>query len=211
MGAAGLTSSARRDGGARRRRASCSTSIAVPLREAGMTPYEILLSESQERMLLVARAGQRGRGPRRSSRSGTSRPWSIGRVTDDGVCRARWHGEDVVRIPVDRRSPTRRRSTSGRPRSRRGSTRLQALDLRDRSASPTDYDADAADAARRARTSARASGSTASTTSSSAATRSCGPGADAAVVRIEGTRRGARAHRRLQQPLLRARSRTSAR
>ena len=54
-----------------------------------MTPYEILLSESQERMLLVARAGAED-----AVREVFAR-WDldavvIGRVTDDGVCRVRW-------------------------------------------------------------------------------------------------------------------------
>src|SRR5687767_16021334 len=60
MGAAGLVSSsaemaARGDVGV-----TIDTSL-VPVREEGMTPYEILLSESQERMLVVARRGQEGR------------------------------------------------------------------------------------------------------------------------------------------------------
>src|SRR5437868_1076760 len=56
MGAAGLTSSSAEMAG----RGGCGVELdlsAVPLREEGMTPYEILLSESQERMLLVARKG----------------------------------------------------------------------------------------------------------------------------------------------------------
>ncbi|HEU4639052.1 MAG TPA: phosphoribosylformylglycinamidine synthase subunit PurL, partial [Candidatus Binatia bacterium] len=56
MGAAGLTSSSTEMAG----RGSAGIELdlsAVPLREEGMTPYEILLSESQERMLLVAKAG----------------------------------------------------------------------------------------------------------------------------------------------------------
>jgi phosphoribosylformylglycinamidine synthase len=99
MGAAGLTSSsvemASRGG----------TGLVldldrVPLREAGMTPYEILLSESQERMLLVARQGSE------EAVQAIFRRWDleavvIGRVTDDGVYRARWHGEDVVALPVE--------------------------------------------------------------------------------------------------------------
>jgi phosphoribosylformylglycinamidine synthase len=54
MGAAGLTSSSFEMAG----RAGTGLEIdlsKVPVRETGMTPYEILLSESQERMLLVAR------------------------------------------------------------------------------------------------------------------------------------------------------------
>jgi phosphoribosylformylglycinamidine synthase len=65
-----------------------------------MTPYELLLSESQERMLLVARAGQEERVREIFAR------WDldaavVGRVTDDGHMRIRWHGEEVVDIPVD--------------------------------------------------------------------------------------------------------------
>ena len=54
----------RRDGGARRERHRASTSTRVPRRAKAMTPYEILLSESQERMLLVAKPGKRGARPR---------------------------------------------------------------------------------------------------------------------------------------------------
>ena len=47
-----------RDGGARRRRRHDRHDSKVPVREEGMTPYEILLSESQERMLVVAKRGR---------------------------------------------------------------------------------------------------------------------------------------------------------
>ncbi len=72
----------------------------VPQRETGMTPYELLLSESQERMLLVARVGAEDRVRDVFAR------WDldaevVGRVTDDGRMRVRWHGETVVDIPVD--------------------------------------------------------------------------------------------------------------
>jgi len=72
----------------------------VPQRESGMTPYELLLSESQERMLLVARAGREDDVRRIFER------WDldvavVGVVTDDGRMRIRWHGETVVDIPVD--------------------------------------------------------------------------------------------------------------
>ena len=57
-----------------------------------MTPYELLLSESQERMLLVAQAG------REDEVQAVFRRWGleavvVGRVTDDGRMRVRWHGE----------------------------------------------------------------------------------------------------------------------
>ena len=71
----------------------------VPQRATGMTPYEMLLSESQERMLLVARVGQEERVREIFAR------WEldaevVGRVTGDGRMRIRWHGETVVDIPV---------------------------------------------------------------------------------------------------------------
>src|ERR1700675_3407228 len=61
MGAAGLTSSAFEMAG----RAGSGVELdlsKVPVRESGMTPYEIMLSESQERMLLVARRDRLDRG-----------------------------------------------------------------------------------------------------------------------------------------------------
>jgi phosphoribosylformylglycinamidine synthase subunit PurL len=72
----------------------------VPQREAGMTPYELLLSESQERMLLVARTGAEAKVKEIFER------WEldaavVGRVTADGLMRIRWHGKTVVEIPVD--------------------------------------------------------------------------------------------------------------
>ncbi len=71
----------------------------VPQRETGMTPYEIMLSESQERMLLVAERG------RESEVLEIFRKWGldaveIGRVTDDGLLRVRDHGNIVAEIPA---------------------------------------------------------------------------------------------------------------
>ena len=72
----------------------------VPQRETGMTPYELLLSESQERMLLVVKAGQEDRVFEIFER------WDldaavIGQVVDGGRMKVRWHGKTVVDIPVD--------------------------------------------------------------------------------------------------------------
>jgi phosphoribosylformylglycinamidine synthase len=72
----------------------------VPQREEGMTPYELLLSESQERMLLVVEAGREAEVEEIFSK------WDldaavIGRVTDDGFVRIQWRTEPVVAIPVD--------------------------------------------------------------------------------------------------------------
>jgi phosphoribosylformylglycinamidine synthase len=71
----------------------------VPQRESGMTPYEIMLSESQERMLLVAARG------REEEVRATFAKWEldavqIGTVTDDGVLRVRFHGAVVAEVPV---------------------------------------------------------------------------------------------------------------
>jgi len=72
----------------------------VPQRAAGMTSYELLLSESQERMLLVARDGAEER-VRETFAKWDLEAVVVGRVTDDGQMRVRWHGENVVDIPVD--------------------------------------------------------------------------------------------------------------
>ncbi len=98
MGAAGLTSSSLEMAG-RGGMGMILELDAVPLREEGMTPYEILLSESQERMLLVARAGHEAAVQEVFAR------WDlqavvVGRLTEDGVFRARWRGEEVCALPV---------------------------------------------------------------------------------------------------------------
>ncbi len=98
MGGAGLTSSSSEMAG----RAGTGIELElekVPLREEGMTPYEIMLSESQERMLIVAKAG------REKELLEIFRKWGldavvIGRVTDDGMLRVKWHGEVVAEIPA---------------------------------------------------------------------------------------------------------------
>jgi len=71
----------------------------VPLREANLTPYEILLSESQERMLIVAEHG------REAELQAVFEKWDlhavvVGRITDDNRWRARWHGQMVADIPI---------------------------------------------------------------------------------------------------------------
>src|SRR4030095_5373358 len=72
----------------------------VPQREIGMTPYEILLSESQERMMLVATRGREDEVRRVFSK------WEldaveIGRVTEGSELTARLNGEVVARVPVE--------------------------------------------------------------------------------------------------------------
>ncbi|MEE9569791.1 MAG: AIR synthase-related protein, partial [Candidatus Binatia bacterium] len=71
----------------------------VPLREQGMSPYEILLSESQERMLLVVKKG------REEEVEGIFSRWDldavvIGRVTRDRQFRALFNGTEVACIPI---------------------------------------------------------------------------------------------------------------
>jgi phosphoribosylformylglycinamidine synthase len=70
----------------------------VPQRETGMTPYEIMLSESQERMLLVVKKGREAEVERIFEK------WDlhavhIGDVTTDGTLRVRDHGAVVAEIP----------------------------------------------------------------------------------------------------------------
>ena len=98
MGAAGLTSSAAEM--AARGGTGVELDLSrVPLRERGMTPYEMLLSESQERMLLVAKKGKEEQVKRVFER------WDldavvVGKVTRDRLFRAFFDGAEVVRIPV---------------------------------------------------------------------------------------------------------------
>src|SRR5258706_418975 len=71
----------------------------VPQRETGMTPYEIMLSESQERMLLVAARG-RGEEIKRVFSKWELDAVEIGRVTDDGILRVKMGGHVVAEVPV---------------------------------------------------------------------------------------------------------------
>ena len=97
MGAAGLTSSSAEM--AARGGVGVEIDLArVPAREPGMTPYEILLSESQERMLVVARA-DRLREVQSIVAKWELNATPIGRVTDDGMYRCTWGDQVVVEIP----------------------------------------------------------------------------------------------------------------
>ena len=97
MGAAGLTCSTSEMGA----RGGSGIEIElkdVPQRESGMTPYEIMLSESQERMLLVVKKG------REAEVEAIFDKWDlhaahIGHVTADGLLRVRNHGTVVAEIP----------------------------------------------------------------------------------------------------------------
>ena len=99
MGAAGLTCS------------SCEMSAKgesgmvlyldrVPVREAHMTPYEIMLSESQERMLIVCKPGCE------AALEAVFEKWDlhavrIGEVTGDGRVKVYWHSELVADVPAE--------------------------------------------------------------------------------------------------------------
>lgn len=98
MGAAGLTSSsfemAAKSGSGMRLNLD-----RVPMRESAMTPYELMLSESQERMLICAKKGCEYKIAEIFAK------WEldaavIGEVTDSGVMELVWHGELVGSIPI---------------------------------------------------------------------------------------------------------------
>jgi len=97
MGAAGLTCSTTEMGA--RGGSGIDIDVArVPQRESGMTPYEIMLSESQERMLLVVKRGREAEVERIFDK------WDlhavrIGEVTQDGMLRVRMGGRLVAEIP----------------------------------------------------------------------------------------------------------------
>ncbi len=98
MGAAGLTSSSFEMAG-RSGSGMVMHLDKVPAREEGMTPYEFMLSESQERMLICAKKGTEDKIIEIFNK------WDldcvvIGEVTDTGRMELFWHGEKVADIPV---------------------------------------------------------------------------------------------------------------
>tara|TARA_Y100000817_G_scaffold44501_1_gene30889 strand:+ start:12388 stop:14676 length:2289 start_codon:yes stop_codon:yes gene_type:complete len=98
MGAAGITSSASEMAG----RGGSGVELEmtdVPVREEGMTPYEILLSESQERMLVVAHPGREDE-VREILEKWELEAAVIGQVTDDGKFRILENGNVVGDIPA---------------------------------------------------------------------------------------------------------------
>ena len=98
MGAAGLTCSTCET--ASRAGSGIEIDLAkVPKREPGMTPYEILLSESQERMLIIARHGKED-VVREVFEKWDVPCAEIGRVTSDGIMRVRNNGQIAAEIPA---------------------------------------------------------------------------------------------------------------
>jgi len=98
MGAAGLTCSTCET--ASRGGSGIEIDLAkVPKRESGMTPYELLLSESQERMLIIAKRGKENLI--REIFDKWDVPCAeIGRVTDDGMMRVHDNGSIAAEIPA---------------------------------------------------------------------------------------------------------------
>jgi phosphoribosylformylglycinamidine synthase II len=98
MGAAGLTSSSVEMAG----RAATGITLdldKIPVRETGMTPYEIMLSESQERMLIVAKKGYEEKV------KDIFKKWDldavvVGEVTDNGYLTLFFRNEKAAEIPV---------------------------------------------------------------------------------------------------------------
>src|SRR5881296_999599 len=98
MGAAGLTCSTCET--ASRGGSGIEIDLAkVPKREPGMTPYEILLSESQERMLIIAKRGKENL-VRKVFEKWDVPCAEIGHVTDDGMMRARNNSTIAAEIPA---------------------------------------------------------------------------------------------------------------
>jgi phosphoribosylformylglycinamidine synthase II len=133
MGAAGLTCSTTEMGA--RGGAGMEIDVAyVPQRETGMTPYEIMLSESQERMLLVVKRGREAEVERIFDK------WDlhavrIGEVTSDGLLRVKNRGEVVAEIP--NRALTDEAPVYHRPMARPGYlSDVQQLDVRTLPAPP---------------------------------------------------------------------------
>jgi phosphoribosylformylglycinamidine synthase len=130
MGAAGLTSSAVEMAG----KGGLGIELdldRVPMRETGMIPYEIMLSESQERMLMVLRPGSEDAARR------VFEKWEldfsvIGHVTDTGRLILRMHGETAADIPIGplvTEAPLYNRPTQ--PRAKRADVDAAALPARD--------------------------------------------------------------------------------
>ena len=99
MGAAGLTSSAVEMAGKGRLGIELDLDC-VPVRETGMSPYEIMLSESQERMLMILRPGSEAEAAHIFAK------WEldfavIGRVTETGRLVLRTNGAIAADIPVE--------------------------------------------------------------------------------------------------------------
>lgn len=98
MGAAGLTSSSFEM--ASRGEVGIEMDLdKVPMREVGMTPYEVMLSESQERMLMVLHEGAEAEAQTIIEKWGLDCV-TVGKVTDTGSMVLRWRGDTVADVPI---------------------------------------------------------------------------------------------------------------
>ncbi len=98
MGAAGLTSSSFEM--AHRSKTGVSMDLSkVPLKEEGMTPYEILLSESQERMLFVIKPGHEKEAIAVLDKWGLDAA-IIGEVIEGSTVHIQFEGHEVVNLPI---------------------------------------------------------------------------------------------------------------
>ena len=196
MGAAGLTCSTSEMGA--RAGTGIEIDIArVPKRETGMTAYEVMLSESQERMLLVAERGREREVVRRLREVGPARGGHRRRHRATAACASSTTGSWRRTSPRPR-SPTRRRCTSGPGCSRATRPRRRTSPAWPRppiSASALLALLAAPNIASK-RWVYRQYDSTVRTNTL------VGPGSDAAVVRVKGTRRALAMSARRQRPLL---------
>ena len=131
MGAAGLTCSTVEMAA----RAGTGMEIdleKVPLREEGMTPYEIMLSESQERMLLVATDETEAR-VREVFHKWDLDASIVGRVTETGRVRIHFKGQTVADVPADAlvEDAPRYRRPSARPGWQDGLAKLALDSIKD--------------------------------------------------------------------------------
>ncbi|HFD1754917.1 phosphoribosylformylglycinamidine synthase subunit PurL [Enterococcus faecium] len=99
MGAAGLVSSSA-EMASKAGSGLIMTLDEVPQRETGMTPYEMMLSESQERMLICVKSGEEEKIQELFQKYDLDAV-TIGKVTDDGQYRLYHQGEEVANLPVD--------------------------------------------------------------------------------------------------------------
>jgi phosphoribosylformylglycinamidine synthase II len=98
MGAAGLTCSSAEMASKAGNGIEMNLDL-VPQREAGMSAYEMMLSESQERMLVVVEKGKEDQAIAIFDKWGLASA-VVGTVTDDGMLRLVHHGEVVANVPV---------------------------------------------------------------------------------------------------------------
>ena len=133
MGAAGLTCSTSETASRGGTGVEIDLSL-VPKRETNMTPYEILLSESQERMLVIVKKGEEGRVTEIFEK--WDLPYAqIGIVTADGFMRVKEEGKTVVEIPAralaDEAPVYRREAAQAHPPAPLDLTSVPEVDVRD--------------------------------------------------------------------------------